>query len=157
MDTVLNGVEWLTERQAAELLDVTPKVVRRLASKGRVATMDTPGMERGRRYKGQDIRAILKGRTERREPLYSPDGELNLKGHVADWVGHRFTDRLDACWLFLMAHGYLDRDVSETVRDRIREDIIRAGRARQAHFHCCDARTDIELWGEGWRETYRGE
>lgn len=111
-------------------------------------------MERSTRYKGEDVERMRAARVERREPLFHIDGPINLKGHVADWKDHRFLDRVDACWTFLMAHGYLDRDTSEALRARIKEDIKRADEDHL--FHCCDARTAEEIWGPDWREDYRG-
>lgn len=117
---------WCGWREACGLLGVSRTTLGKLVREGKIGFLADPSKQRGTKYSARDIGEILEARVSERVPLYGADGSSNLKGRVADWVDHRFLDRADACWFFLLAHGYLDRDESRKLRARIIQDIARS-------------------------------
>lgn len=140
-----NGDGWLTRGQACEQLKATPYLLNKLVEQGRIKTQTTSGLDHSRRFWKEDVDVIRDSRVEHRVPLHGENGTFNLDGHVADWQGHRFIDRVDACWVFLTAHGYLDRETSEALRSRIKADIARSRLTGKRY--AANASSATELWG----------
>lgn len=59
---ILDAPKFLSGREVASLFRVDPKTVMRWAKAGKVSTIRTPGGHR--RYREDEIRALLKGQTE---------------------------------------------------------------------------------------------
>ncbi len=69
--------EWLSLSEASELLGVHPVTLRRWANRGILPTIRTPGGHR--RFRRQDVEALMRIRREEVEPDFSlPPGEQTL-------------------------------------------------------------------------------
>jgi hypothetical protein len=133
---------WFTEGETSRRLGISLRAVRKLGDSGRIRVGFVPGLERGKRYSGEDVVRVA---AERRNPeALEPevDGPINLNGRVPDWTNETFINRLDSCWTFLMSHGYLDRAWSDQLRSRIEADISRAGDG--GRFKTISARSEFE-------------
>lgn len=139
------SLQWVPPKKAQEMLGVTRRELEKMASSRKIRVEATPGGERSRRYSAEDIETILRERADASPELFTADGHLNLNGRVSDWTRETFIDRLDSCWTFLMAYGYLDPEWAESLRLKIVADVERSGQRRR--FLACDPPRGSEMGG----------
>lgn len=122
------GGKWVGITEAVRLLGATRDDLERLARIGKIQTTRVKRGDRTTRYSVVDLERLKED--DNPEPLLNELGSLNLNGRVADWVKESFVSRVDSCWMFLHSHGYIDKDVSQAIRDRIVADVDRSGASR---------------------------
>ena len=130
MATGMGGERYLTAREAAEELGVSPATLYAYVSRGLVRSEATGGKRRERRYRAEDVRGLRERKEQRRDPDRAARGALDWGTPVMEsaitlisdgrvyYRGHDAVELSGSCSLEQIAELIWTGDMSEGSRER---------------------------------------